>query len=175
MLDESLIETLGSYDGKHVAPFRAIADELAIRPDGLEVAISIVDSHAPHARIGGTWILKRLLELGLESNSTLSGLIVKWLGECSEKDVRLHLLQILHLIQIPKASHNRLYKIACEFTDDKNTLVRAWAYNVLGLIAHRNSKYKTEILERFQEAMENESPSVKARIRNSKLWDAKRD
>lgn len=175
MLNESIKRSLQSYDGKHVAPFRSIADELAIRPDALEVTISIVESNEIHASVGGTWILKYLLELGLEIDTSLCKTIIQWLRNFSENDARLHLLQILNIIDIPKSCHEQLYNLSREFTSDKNTLVRAWAYNALGIIAHQNPKYQVETLERFAHAMKAESPSFKARIRNTRLFSSKKN
>jgi len=175
MVDESIVKTLGSYDGKRVAPFRAITDQLAIRPDALEVVISIIESDSPHSHVGGTWILKRLLELGLEPDDTLSIRVTQWLEKCSEKDARLHLLQTIDIIEIQKECHKQLYEIARALTKDKNTLVRAWAYNALGVIALQNSTYQTKTLAQFHKALETESPAVKARIRNSEYLAKNRD
>lgn len=168
-----LLEILKTYDGKHIAPFRSIAEEISIRPDALEIVVSIIESKEPNAYVGGTWILKHLLELGLETNKGLCTQILHWLKTTTENDARLHLLQILNLIDIPKTYHKRLYSIACSFTNDKNTLVRAWAYNTLGIIAHENPNYKAETFDRFEDAMKTDSPSVNARIRNTKLYKSR--
>ena len=73
MLDKSIIKSLASYDGKHVLPFHTIAEDLAIRPDALERTISIIESNEVNAHIGGTWILKHLIELGLETDERIGG------------------------------------------------------------------------------------------------------
>ncbi len=171
MLDDSTVEALRRFDGKRVAPLQELADEIAIRPDALELTISIIDSDETNAHVGGTWILKRLLELGLETDELLCRNVIAWLDHCPEKDARLHLLQILDLIEVPKTCHKRLYDLALGFTSDRNTLVRVWAYNALGIVAQQNQKFKAETLERFDNALKTDSASVKARIRNRlKVW-----
>lgn len=169
MLSESIYKKLNSYDGKRVAPFQEIAEELAIQPDALEVTLSIIESNEEHAHVGGTWILKNLLELGLESDGSLCKKVLRWLRESTEIDARLHLLQILNLIEIPSSCHPPLYAKARELTSDRNTFVRAWAYNALGLIAQRNPQFLAETKQRFEQAQQKEAPSIRARIRNIKL------
>ncbi len=173
-IDKSIVKSLSSYDGKRVAPFLLIANELSIRPDSLEIAVSIIESTEPNAKVGGTWILKHLLELGIDARNDLCNKVTLWLESIYEKDVRLHLLQILNLIEIPPSLHDELYATGVEMTTDKNTFIRAWAYNLIGLIANNNSRFESDARIRFRNALKHESASIRARIRNSVFASAKR-
>ena len=173
-LDESIKESLRGYDGKSVKPFRLIAEDLAIRPDALEIVISIIDSDEPNAQVGGTWVLKHLLELGLETDGKFCKKALLWLNSTSDKDARLHLLQIFSHIKIPKSLHDRVYALGLELTTDRNTFVRAWAYNLIGLVAVANLDFQAETRVRFKKAMLTETASIKARIRNTEFYKTKR-
>ncbi len=169
-LDESVRESLRRYDGKSVEPFRLIAEDLAIRPDALEIVISIIESDEPNAQVGGTWVLKRLLELGLETDGQFCKKVLLWLDSTSDKNARLHLLQSFSHIKIPKSLHNRVYTLGLELTTDRNTFVRAWAYNLIGLVAVANLGFQAETWVHYKKAMLTETPSIKARIRNTEFY-----
>ncbi len=161
---------LDQYDGKRIAPFEEIANALSIRPDALEQVTAIIDSDHEHAHVGGTWILKRLIELGLETPAGLCQDIIRWLEIATDKNSRLHLLQILDRIELPDDYHARLYAVATEYATDRNTLVRAWAYNAIALIGVANPDYKDDALTKLKTAASSDAPSVNARIRNTALY-----
>ncbi len=173
-LNESIKELLRRYDGRSVEPFRLITEDLAKRPDALEVVISIIDSNEPNAQVGGTWVLKRLLELGLETGGRFCSKVLFWLNSISDQNARLHLLQAFNHINIPKSLHDRAYALGLELTTDRNTFVRAWAYNLIGLVAVANPEFQAETRVRFENAMLTETPSIKARIRNTEFYKIKR-
>ncbi len=174
-LDPYILKSLSSYDGKRVAPFCSIADEISIRPDALEIAILIIDSNEPNANVGGSWILKHLLELGFQADKDLCKKVLSWLESFDENDARLHLLQILNHIEIPKSVHHDLFALGLELASDKNTFIRAWAYNLIGLIAYRNFKFEAETQKRLQYALNSETASIKARIRNMEFFKKNRN
>jgi hypothetical protein len=170
MLDKSIIKSLASYDGKHVLPFHTIAEDLAIRPDALERTTSIIESNEVNAHIGGTWILKHLIEIGLETDERIGENVLHWLKEFSEPNAQLHLLQILNRVSIPESKQSELFNLAQKYTSNKNTLIRAWAYNALCIVAHMDPTTHDETLKLLIRALKTESPSVRARIRNSKFF-----
>ncbi len=173
MLDKATIESLASYDGKHVLPFHSIAEDLVIHPNALELTISIIESNAVNAHIGGTWVLKHLIELGLETDERLGDSVIRWLNEFSEPNAQLHLLQILNRVSFSEDRKSELFNIAQKYTSNKNTLIRAWAYNALCIVANIDPCYQEKSLKLVAHALKVESPSVKARIRNSEFFGKK--
>ncbi len=168
------LKILDQYDGKRIAPFKEIADELMVRPDALEHVVSIIDSEHEHSNVGGTWILKRLIELGLETPDGLCTDIARWLKSFPEKDARLHLLQILDRIELPEHCNERIFALASNFTKDRNTLVRAWAYNAIALVGVVSPEYKDNALEKLKAAASTDAPSANARIRDTALYKQNR-
>lgn len=113
-----------------------------------------------------TWLLKRYLENGnrLPENSEIK--ILDLLPHLSSWEAKLHLLQILPYITVPKSRSATIRKILLALIEENNKFIRAWAYNGLYYLQTCHPEYKTEMIILLNKAYSNEAPSIKARIRN---------
>lgn len=112
-----------------------------------------------------SWLLKHHLEQGFLIDEPCSRKIVLHAMRVNHWESRLHLLQILPLVQIDSELVHNLFQHLRGLTAESNKLVRAWAYNGLHEIALQYPFYKPEALRLLLAAAESEAPSVQARIR----------
>ena len=113
-----------------------------------------------------TWLLKRYLENGNRLPANIEIRILDLLPQLSVWEAKLHLLQILPYITVPKSRSSIIREILLAFIDENNKFIRAWACNGLYHLQTCHHEYKTEMITILNKAYSNEAPSIKARIRN---------
>ncbi|MCG8455582.1 MAG: hypothetical protein MI919_04820 [Holophagales bacterium] len=162
-------QRMSAFDGRSVEPFRAIADELVGKAEAISEMLGLArSSHEPAVAIGTTWIVKDLLERGADPPEGLAGAVIELLGAVEPADARLHLLQCLPLAPISASEARRLEPLLSPLLEDRNTFVRAWAYNALGLAAEAEPALRETVLERLERAAKSEKASVRVRIRKAR-------
>lgn len=122
-------------------------------------------SKASHS-IAITWLLKYALEQNeLPLNRQQVDQLFSILPELTNWQCQLHLLQ--SLIYIPFKHHNTkpLVTFLRNTLTSDNKFVRAWSYNGWYLLAKVAPEYQQDVSTFFNLAMQDEVPSVKARIR----------
>ncbi len=168
--------TLRSYDGKRVAPFRAVAEALSQGPGRGEEAIGLlVDlaaSDEMELQAGATWVLKYLAERGVAPRGKEAAAVLRLLSRPMASDAHLHLLQTLPHMDLPadlSAGEGRsLHRALLQLTASDRVFQRAWAYNGLGLLAARNPALQDEVEDLFSRAEKTETAAVKVRIRHAR-------
>ena len=115
---------------------------------------------------GATWLLKRYLENENEISKVEISDIYKNLTTLEQWESKLHILQSLPFIPIPKSKKKKVEVFLRKCLIDNNKFVRAWAYNGFYELAVQFPEYKSETKQFFEMAMRDEAPSVKSRIRN---------
>lgn len=113
-----------------------------------------------------TWLLKRYLENGNHLPANIEIRILDLLPHLSGWEAKLHLLQILPYITVPKSRSSTIRENLLALIKENNKFIRAWAYNGLYHLQTCHPEYKSEMIILLNEAYSNEAPSVKARIRN---------
>ncbi len=113
-----------------------------------------------------TWLLKRFMEKGNNPPPNLQARILDLLPTVTNWEAKLHLLQILPYLAIPKSRAPDIKTILLKLVEDKNKFIRAWAYNGLYHLQACHPGYKSEVINLLNQVYPNEAPSVKARIRN---------
>ena len=164
-----IAQTLRSYDGKQVAPFRAVADAVRDAPgEAIPQLLDLAGSGEPALQVGATWVIKHLAERGSPPGGQLAGGAVDLLGRVRESDAILHLLQTLPHMEIPRDRTGALREVLGRLTGSGHALVRAWAYNGLGVLATGNPELRGEVEALFDEAARRETAAVRARIRHAR-------
>lgn len=114
---------------------------------------------------GASWLIKHHLESGHNfKNAEISG-IYKSLNKVGHWEARLHLLQCIPYISIADTDKEKVEIFLRHSLADENKFIRAWAYSGMHDLAIQYPEYEREVKSLFKEAIENEAPSVKARIR----------
>jgi len=169
MTDSPYVSRMFTFDGRSVEPFRQIADELLRNPESIDQMLALAHtSHETAVAIGTTWIVKDLLERGVEPPDDLAIAIIDLLGAVEAADARLHLLQILPFVSLTAEQAQRLESLLLPTLEDRNTFVRAWGYNALGLVASAEPSLRKAVLERLEQASQSEKASVRVRIRKAR-------
>jgi len=160
-----LMKDLIQWDSKYVNELEVIYDKHVHKPDFSRTLIMLVKEEGS-VQIGATWLLKKYLE---ESNNLKRSevlVLFDTMDFLKEWQSQLHFLQMLPYIKLNVIDDQNLYQFLNGVIQSPNKFVRAWAYNGLFLLSQTYTAYQDEIYTVLDDALINEAPSVKARIRN---------
>ena len=110
--------------------------------------------------------MKKHLEVGNSLSTAGCRAVFGSLSLQEHWESKLHILQCLPYLDIPEDDSVGLEKFleACLKSDRK--FVRAWAYNGFKELSIRFPRYREKVDGMLAQAIESESASVRARIRN---------
>ncbi len=132
-------------------------------PEWTEQIIDVLAQE--ETEVAGSWLLKHHLEqngtLDREQTVRLMGL----LGRVKNWQARLHVLQSIRFLTIPAAAKKKLEAFVRQGLSDEAKFVRAWAYDAFYRLAVQHPGYLPEAWRLLEQGMEEEAPSVKARVR----------
>lgn len=164
-----IARTLRSYDGKRVAPFRAVADAVCDIPDhAIPQLLDLAASEDAALQVGATWVIKHFAERGNAPTGRLAAQAIDLLERPQAPDAVLHLLQTLPHMEIPVRRQAGLRRTLNRLVCSKRAFIRAWAYNGLGVLAAGNTDLRSEVEALFDAAAERETAAVRARIRHAR-------
>ncbi|MCP3667721.1 MAG: hypothetical protein GY696_35390 [Gammaproteobacteria bacterium] len=121
-----------------------------------------------HLQKGASWLLKQYLEKGGAIVQEDIDRIYQLLPDLERWESKLQLLQSIPHLPISEQSLISVESFLRYALSDENKFIRAWAYNGFYLLSCQYPKYRHEAEQIIDMAMEDEAPSVKARIRNIK-------
>ncbi len=161
--------TLRSYDGKRVAPFRAVAEAVGEAPESaVGELVDLAGSDEMELQVGATWVLKHLAERGTALRGRSAATLLGLLGLPIAPDALLHILQTLPHMRIEADQLGALRDALLALIRSGRTFIRAWAYNGLGILAAYDPSLRNEVERLFDQAVKTESAAVKARIRHAR-------
>ncbi len=117
-------------------------------------------------QIGVSWLLKRFFEEGGEISRREIASIISTIPTITSWEARLHMLQCIPHMPIDDSQKKKIELFLRQCLTENNKFVRAWAYNGMYELTSQHPEYLSETRQLFDLAMKDESPSVKARIRN---------
>lgn len=160
-----ITRTLNDFDGKSLGPLIDFASSTAPTPE-LAAQLCDIAVTAAEARYqtAATWILKRWLESGFCLNTVQSECLIRALPDFDGWEATLHVLQMLPHFEIAPETAVLVYHFLKHNLTDPNKFVRAWTYNGLDVLAQQNHDYRLETDALLQMALNDEAPSVRARI-----------
>ncbi len=162
-----LLALLQAWDGD----LRGLHDVAAALPPTSQVAARLVRLSATEAApvpVAATWILKHWLEAGMALNRRSAGRIAALLRRPLPWQAQLHLLQMLPRLDLTDRAWTALRPRLDPLLASPRPFVRAWAYNALGLLAARDPALRSTVERVFDDALVQEPPSVRARIRHAR-------
>ena len=164
-----MAETLGSYDGKRVAPFRAVAEAVRCTPESaMPQLLDLAASDEASLQVGATWVVKYLAERGDAPSGDAAARLIDLLQQVTEPDAILHLLQTLPHIEIPAGRREALGRDLKRLIRSRRAFIRAWAYNGLGVLAAADPALRREVEALFEASEATETASVRVRIRHAR-------
>lgn len=171
-----LLKTLAAWDGKSVEILKRLETEHLSAPSYIPDLVALVGD--PSAERGATWLLKRRFDQG---DAPLAGplrdRLFDALGGLRHWEAKLHILQCLERIGIPKARRKEAEQFVRDCLESERTLVRAWAYTGFAVLAAEHPAYREEALGVLTEGETKESAgSIRVRLREARrmLADAGR-
>ena len=161
--------TLRSYDGKRVAPFRAVAAAVRDAPESaIGQLVDLAASDEMELQVGATWVLKHLAERGTAPRGRSAARLLSLLDRPMAPDGVLHILQTLPHMRIEAGQHESLRRSLLTLIKSRRTFIRAWAYNGLGILAAHDPSLRSEVERLFDWAAKTETAAVKVRIRHAR-------
>ena len=161
--------TLRRYDGKRVAPFRAVAEAVGDAPESaLGELLDLAASDEMELQVGATWVLRHLAKRGAAPRGLQGERLLRLLGRPLAADALLHVLQTLPHLEVEDAPQAALRDALLALINHRRAFIRAWAYNGLGILAARDPSFRREVQTLMDRAARNETAAVKARIRHAR-------
>ena len=161
--------TLRSYDGKRVAPFRAVAEAARDAPEtAVGQLVDLAASDEMELQVGATWVLKHLAERGTAPRGSGGARLLGLLDRPIAPDALLHILQTLPHTRIEAGQAEALRRSLLALIKSRRTFIRAWAYNGLGILAAHDPSLRSEVERLFDRAAKTETAAVKVRIRHAR-------
>lgn len=142
---EDLTDQLAAFDGKHVAPLRALARGDVPSGDFLAYL------SGPH-EVAASWVLKARAEKG-GLDEAIARSVFEALPQLSEPDAILHALQMVQFAPVADPALIRPFLTA------KRTLHRVWALDALSRVA------PVEAAPIIEAALDDPSAAMRARAR----------
>ncbi len=162
----TLLDEIAAFDGKHIAPLEDLAARLSPDPQVIRELIGLARRDDPLLQAAATWLLKRLQEGGAAFSEPEVEALLDLLDQVADWEARLHLLQILPVVQVPEGCKEDLHRLLGRSLRDENKFVRAWSYTALAELAAQFADLRDEVAERLRLGQRDEAASVRARIRN---------
>lgn len=155
---------LAQWDGKDAAAIRSIYDEYA---DARGFVSSLIHLAAdPDLARAASWLLKNHVEVaGTLARAQMRDFFAA-ARDFEHWEARLHVLQILDRVEIPKESVRDAIRLVERCLADENKFVRAWAYSGFARVSEFDPAYRAEAERLLADGEATETAaSVRARIR----------
>ncbi len=116
---------------------------------------------------GASWLLKKYVSDGGRLSEQQTNLLLSRMSEFDHWETKLHFLQCLPTLIIPTKFKETVYRFLMEGTQSEINFVRAWSYGGLIEFSEQYTEYRDSVLNVLKTALQNESASVKARVRQA--------
>ena len=147
-----------------VGELESIHERYGNHPDHPNQLILLVRSG--NSQVEATWLIKKWLENQPKPNAELSAELLELLTLSTDWLARLHLLQCIRFLELSQAPISELRPAILALVESPNKLIRAWAFDGLFRLAQLNHPDTAADMAKISVAMEDESPAVRARLRN---------
>lgn len=163
----SALDTLlDQYDGKNTDLLVRISEDWLPSQKLLRHLVSFAETAEGVAQVvAATWLLKRYQEAGAQFPEPVVVRLLELLSAVDPWKSRLHLLQMLPGLPIPDSCAAQLKKSLMGWMLHRNLFVRSWANSGLHRLASLYPKYRRQIVPLLDRAKNEESASVRARLR----------
>ncbi|MDX1561315.1 MAG: hypothetical protein R3305_00215, partial [Gammaproteobacteria bacterium] len=157
----SLEQALAAWDGKTVAEIEAVYRRYEAEPGFVASVVDLVAK--PGHQRGATWLLKHYVQRGEPLDTRLATRLYEATEHLEHWESRLHVLQCVAVMPIPRASRRSVEAFVRECLIDEIKFVRAWAYYGFYMLAVQYPEHREEAERILQLGMLDEPASVKAR------------
>ncbi|MBX3321492.1 MAG: hypothetical protein KF757_00735 [Phycisphaeraceae bacterium] len=164
MAASPLRTALAKWDNKDAASIRQIYDQHSSRRNFVATITRL--AAIPDFERAASWLLKHHLDSGGTCSHAQAREFFARARDFEHWEARLHMLQIMDLVVLPKESVRDIKRLVERCMADENKFVRAWAYNGFARLAYFHPAYREEAERLLADGEATETaPSVRARIR----------
>ena len=156
-------DELRNWDGKSTAYLEAIYARTQRVPQTIDELIRSLDELP--LQTGASWLLKHSFEQGARLSSAQTDQLFDRLAALRDWPAKLHVLQCLPWLNLSTDHKDAVEPFVRDSLTSPNKFVRAWALNGFILLSQQFDELAAEADSRVAHALENEAPSVKARLR----------
>ena len=159
----TLRDAIARWDGTSVATIGSVFERYGDKPRFASSLVKLLGDAA--CELGATWLLKKHLESGGRLSGKTTSQLWTTAGAFKEWGSKLHVLQSMVHLTVPERDKKCVEALLRECLNDKNKFVRAWAYSGFYELAAAHPEYRDEAGVLLMAGLEEEAPSVRARIR----------
>lgn len=163
-MGDTLVAVLRSWDGVRTEHLHDLYVRCQDDP-GFFIALVDICSSDPDLMKAATWLIKHHYDHGHILTQTVTDRLLSSCNHADNWEARLHLLQLLPYVPLNEDNLTVVEEFVHRCMGDRNTFVRAWSYQGLVELAKHRPALKDEIIELCRIALEQESPAVRARVR----------
>ncbi|MEL7497450.1 MAG: hypothetical protein AAFN77_07560 [Planctomycetota bacterium] len=165
----NLLKAISKWDGQSVKDLEPVWKRFSSDPQFAETAISLIGE--AELEVAATWLLKRYLESEGELTATQTGSIFKQANNISNWESKIQVLQSSPYFKVSKRHLKPWESFVRTQIESSNKLIKAWALTAFAEIAKTFPDYEREANALLDEAAENGSAAIKARVRDiRKNW-----
>lgn len=161
---QQLKNVLQGNDERSVSHLLGVYNTFASDEDFIKNLISITKSDH-NLQNNTTWLLKYYIENNQQVIPEYTRKLISLSEILAPWEAKLHLLQMLPYLKLEKADLPYLDVFINQTLKSDNKFVRAWAYHGLYEMSKILPQLKEEVRLTCERALEEEAPSVKARVR----------
>lgn len=163
----TLEAAIAAWDLKSSNDIGRIYRQYSVKPSFGTALTALIGERALER--GASWLLKHHLETGwLDITPANVSTIYGSLNDLEHWEARLHLLQCIPHLPIPRSHVKPLERFLRNAISDEVKFVRAWGYNGWHQLGIQHAEYQPQVVEILERAKASETaPSVKVRIRKA--------
>lgn len=165
--ESQLLAAIERFDGRSLDHLRRISQRMEMTKNDIGLILDQTQNGSSNARVAASWIL-------LNSESALNHIdsqclkrLLNALSQQNAWQASLHILQLLHKVDLPVDLSQDLYPVLIELSQSSKPFLRAWAISALLHLPELNLQQRNGIQTLAKTALSEDSPSVKARIRKA--------
>ena len=159
---------LAGYDGKNIAYLGQITAEFGHDPQYLDALIACCTSQDAKTTDGATWLLKDRLNEGASLTQAQSDALLASVSAFRDWPAKLHVSQMFRHLSPSMGAVRLCAPDLAEWTKSDKAMLRAWALDAFAHLAGQFEGFNAQATKLLQEAQNDESPAVQARLRNLK-------
>ncbi len=163
-MNQILLNKLAEWNGKHTQPLIDVYEGQQDYSAFFKDLIDIYITHSEH-QTAITWLFKHHYDAKQTIDQEILNVLYLTCNELTEWEARLHTLQIMPHIFIPREAYPQVETFVRKCLEDPKPFVRAWAYQGFYEITRYTPEYISELKSLCEQALQEEKASVKARVR----------
>ncbi len=160
-----LAELIVHWDKSHTDYLEELYDVAVPQADAFIVNLISLLPHEQEIQEGGTWLVKFHVAKGKKLPPEAIASLLNAFTEFTDWPAQLHVLQVIPCLPIPKDLAEQVLPTVERLLSSHAVFVRAASYEAYWELLNDFSHAKPAFLERCEQALKHERPSVLVKIR----------